>query len=278
MDDDPSSDSPVTESPPERGSWAVLEYYWAVDADFRLFNLVIDTVLSRDYVDHVARSALEGDTDYQEMSPSELATTEPGPRTKALRQSRQELLEMFLSRLVDNFQVYIVDLIRAVLHENPEILKSRQQEVSVGYILEFDSVDDLVQDLIEKKVNSLTYEGFQDLKDWCDSRGIPLLVPDGQMESITNLIALRNLIVHNRCVVDAKYLRTVGDSELEIGDSVEIDVDDVFERLNLLNTIVNTTDAAVCGKFGIERVEVSRLLQERRVSIFSLQTTDEPED
>lgn len=267
----------VPERAPERGSVALLEYYWAVSAHFRLLSLLIDTVLSGDYVVHVAESALDGSEDYKDLSPSELATTDPGPRTRALRQSRQELLEMFLSRLVDNFQVFIVDIVRAVLHEKPEILKSRQQQVSIEYILEFESVDDLVQDLIEGKVNSLTYEGFRDLQDWCDAKGIPLLVPEDQTDAITDLIGLRNLIVHNRCVVDAKYLRTVSGSDLEIGERVEIDIDEVFEHLNLLNTIANTTDAAVCGKFGLERVEISEAIEERADTRFGF-SADSGED
>lgn len=269
MSDDPVDEDILTEGPPERGSRALLDYYWAVSAHFRLLNFLIDTVLKGDYAGRVAREALEGTEDYKEVSPSELAATDPGPRTLALRQSRQELVEMFLTRLVDNFQVFVVDIIRAVLHEKPEILKSRQQQVSVEYVLEFDSVEDLVQDLIEGKVNNLAYEGFRDLQEWCDGKGIPLLVPDDETAQIESLIALRNLIVHNRCIVDAKYLRTVGSSELEIGDRVEFDLDPVLEGLDLLNTIVNTTDAAVCGKFGVERVEVSRLLQERFDARFS---------
>lgn len=268
MDEGADDDAIIIEKHPERGSTALLDYYWAVEADFRLFNLVIDSITSGDYVTRLAKDALDGRDDYRDLTPGELAETDPGPRTQALRESQQELLEMFLSRIVDNFQVYVVDLIRAVLHERPEILKSRQEQVSVEYALGFDSVDDLVHDLIETKVNNLTYKGFDDLQDWCSSRGIPLLVPDAQTDRIVSLVALRNLIVHNRCKVDTKYLKTVPDTDLEIGDVVRIAVDDFFQDLNLLNTIVNTTDVATCGKFGLSREEVSSELQARRKERF----------
>lgn len=116
---------------PERGTSAALAYFWASGRDARLFHFVIDTALRGDYVGYIARNALEGKCDYKEKDPADLARTNPGPRTMHLRQSRQELLEMFLCRAVDNFQAYIVDIVRAVLHKQPRMLSARKQELSL---------------------------------------------------------------------------------------------------------------------------------------------------
>lgn len=273
-----SEDEIVPEGPPDQGSSALLEYYWAVQAHIRLFYLVTDTITSGDYIRRIAKDALDGRDEYKDLTPGELARTDPGPRTQALRDSQQELLEMFLSRVVDNFQIYIVDIIRAVLHEKPEILKSRQQQVSVEYILGFESVDDLVDDLIESKVNNLAYEGFSDLQEWCNSKGIPLLVPDGKSDRIIALIALRNLIVHNRGKVDSKYRRTVAEPGLDIGDRVMLGIDQFLRDLDLLNTVVNTTDVAVCGKFGVSRINIHSQLQERERARFGKPGEEDEEE
>ncbi len=78
--------------PPEAGTSALVEYFWASTCDQRLFRFVIDVVLRGDFVAHIARQALDGHKDYKKQTPEELARTNPGRATQALRQSSQELL------------------------------------------------------------------------------------------------------------------------------------------------------------------------------------------
>jgi len=153
--------------PPEAGSNALLEYFWTSICDRRLFFFVTDVVLRGDFVVYIARQALEGQEDYKKLTPAELARINPGPGIRALRQSSQELLEMFLSRVIDNFEVYLVDVIRLALHKQPRILSDRKQELTLGHILKFDSIEALTKDIIEGKLKSLSYEGFGELEAWC---------------------------------------------------------------------------------------------------------------
>jgi len=146
--------------PLESGSRAALSYLWASACDLRLLNFVTDTVLTGDYGMRVLQDALDGKDGYKEFDPVKLAKNEPGPRTQAFRDSRQEFIEMFLSRAVDNFQVYIVEIISEVLHKQPRILSSSKQELTLGYVLQFESIDSLIKDWIEGKVASLSYDGF----------------------------------------------------------------------------------------------------------------------
>ncbi len=250
--------------PPEHGTQPLLEYFWSGECDFALFHLVVDTVLSSDYGAFIAKKALDDEETPEGLKPEDLAKTDPGPRTRALRKSKQELLEMFLCRAVDSFQVYVVDIIREVLTRKPEILSGRRQEISLGQILSFDSIEAFVQDVIESKVTSLSYEGFAELEGWCSDRGIPLVVPHGSRRDVVELIATRNLIVHNRGVVDARYLNAAGDSQFTVGNKRRIKTDEYHEALDLLNRIVAATDGAVAAKFGIPQLGVQSELRERR--------------
>ena len=109
--------------PPTRGTNALNAYAHASMTDVRFFSFICDTVISSDYVAHVARRALDG-LELKEKKPSELAQSAPGMRTQFLRQNSQALLEMFISRLVDNFQKYLVDLIREILRSKPTMLST----------------------------------------------------------------------------------------------------------------------------------------------------------
>lgn len=118
------------------------EYFAGATSDLRLFHFIIDTVLVGDYVAHVAKQALDSidapetkATGVKWPSPVELAKTAPGPRTKALRKQRQPLLEMFFARSVDNFNRYLVDLVRIVLRKQPAMLNIAQADSSIPSVL-----------------------------------------------------------------------------------------------------------------------------------------------
>ncbi len=250
-------------SPPDSGTSALLEYFWTSICDRRLFSFVIDVVLRGDFVAYVAKQALDGKEDYKNISPAELAQSSPGSATRSLRQSSQELLEVFLSRAVDNFEVYLVDVIRLALHKQPRILSDRKQELTLGHILKFDSIEALSRDIIEGKLNALSYEGFGKLEAWCQGRSIPLVVPDGQRTNIVELIALRNIIVHSRGVVDERYRSAVPASAFKVGDKRELDIDDLFRAIGLLDSVVTFTDNAVAGKFGLHQLKTDEELKNR---------------
>jgi hypothetical protein len=253
------------EAPPELGSVALAEYYWASVCDWRLFSFVIDSVLAGDYVAHVARRALDGH-DADDITPADLAQKDPGVRTRQLRESRQELHEMFLGRAVDNFQTYIVDIIRTVLHKQPRILTARKQELTLGYILQFDSIEALTHDIIEGKVHALSYDGFGDLEEWCTSKGIPLIVPAGSRTRVVELIATRNLIVHSRGRIDERYINAAAASREQLGEKRTLEIDDVLDAIDLLNRVVTATDAAIVGKYDLERLSIRPELTRRSKS------------
>lgn len=248
---------------PEHGTQALLEYSWANSCDFRLFHFLIDTTLASDYAAHIVRQALDGKEDYKSTDPTSLAKQAPGTRTQALRASSQELLEMFLVRAIDNFQVYLVDAIRGVLHKQPRVLADRKLELSLGQILKFDSIDALAKDIVEGKLQSLSYQGFGELEEWCESRSIPLVVPDGYRSQLVEYIALRNIVVHNRGCIDERYADAVPSRRAEIGKKRGISVDDLFQGMDILNRVAVYTDSALSGKFSLTQVDVRSELGQR---------------
>lgn len=248
---------------PEFGTPALLEYLWASSCDARLFHFVVDTALKTDYVVHVARQALDGKSDYKDKSPTDLAREQPGRHVRTLRELNQELLEMFVVRAIDNFQVYLVEAIRLALHKQPRILADRKQELSLGHILKFDSIESLTRDIVEGKLQALSYEGFGELETWCTTRSIPLLVPEGKRPQIVELIALRNIIVHNRGRVDDRYAAAVPSCKSKTGERRLLSVDDLFGGINLLNQVAVMTDSALAGKFGLEILAIREQMKDR---------------
>lgn len=256
----------------DRASREAAEYFKAVQAAVELLHLVLTTVIRLDFVSYRARRAIEQDDLAEETGempdddpneiddPVELMKVNPGPLTKVYRRSRQSLLQMLFARAVDNFETYLVSVIREALRKRPEILsKSTYPALTMEIILDHLTIDSLVHDLIESKVNDLSYRGFPDLTDWCQDRGIPLIVPLGKSDEVSELIATRNVIAHNRGIVDRKYLRSVKAPNFKLGDIRSFDNNTLLASISLLNRVVDATDKAIVTNFGLETVEVNFL-------------------
>lgn len=238
-------------NPPKKVTTSADGYFQTSFRNLDLFHLVTDAVIYVDFAAHVTRQTLNRQKIDKKINPAILARKEPGLRTRQLRKYRQELLQSFFARFVDNFEIYLVDILREVLRQKPEILRSRQQTITLDYLLQFQSIDDLIQDIIESKVNSLSYKGFLDLEQWYEEKGIPLKVKNEHRQAVVELIATRNIIVHNRGRVDEKYLRTIPTSIYKIGELRELEVVDLFTTLSILNTIVSATDQEIAQKYNL---------------------------
>jgi hypothetical protein len=237
---------------PAKGTAAAQGFFAAARFDSSLLHFIIDVVLRGDHIAFVAKHALEGSEEYKKLDPAQLATADPGPLTRFLRNRRQVLLEMFLARLIDNFQSYLVDLVRAVLHARPAMLSTRQQTLTLEELLKYERIEDLIHEVIEKRVNALAYEGFGELYSWCAERGLEIRVPELDRDAVVELIATRNVIAHNRGLVDEKYLRTVAQSRFSLGEVRKLHIDDLLGAQSLLHRAVAETDHAAVMKFQIE--------------------------
>ena len=222
---------------------------------------VVDLAMRADCVSHIAKKALEeSDTDDAPDvdTPRKLADTRPGPTITSLRRMRQELLELFFESAINNFETYVVSILREVLRKRPEILRTREQSVTIEYVLQFQSIQELTSELIEGKVNSLSYDGFDELYKWCSREKIPLAVSKDISKTIVELIATRNAIVHNRGEIDDKYLRIVKDSRFRKGEKRQITIDELHEALTILDRIVIATDQGAVAKYGLETFSSSQ--------------------
>lgn len=249
------------DSLPENCTNAASVYFVAMSKDLALFHFFIDLAVRADYVAFVAKQALES-KEWEDIDPVKLLNTNPGPVIGLLRKNRQAFLQMFLARFVDNFQCYLVDLIREILKKQPSILKTRDNSISVERLLNFSSMDEVIHDIIERKVAGLAYQGFGDLEEWCADRGITIVIRNDRKHEIVEIIATRNLIVHSRCLVDDRYVKSVRDSKLTVGQARNLEVNILFNALSLMNNVVRETDQTSAGKFGLDVSSIANSVDE----------------
>lgn len=243
---------------PKVGTNSASNFFNSINKDLKLLFFVVNNVVSMDFVSYIAKEALD-DNDPIHSDSYELLNKNPGKLTLQLREHKQELIEMFFSRIVDNFQVYIIDIIREILKVKPQILYNRQPTVSMEQILKYDNIDTLIHDLIEEKVSSLSYNGLGKVQEWCKERGIPLELPDDRYETIIEYIAIRNIIIHNRGFVDERYVQSIKNTPFKNGMKRNLSVNNLYDAIKDFSSIVQHTDEKSYNKFQLETVELSTL-------------------
>lgn len=235
---------------PEQLTEAGTQYYAALDKDMRFAGFIANTVITIDHQLFELEQVLEGKQVKQ--GPAELAKENPGARTKVFRSTHtQTFVEMLLVRFVDSFQKYLSDLIREVLRKQPAVLSSSHKSLSLEEVLKFDRMDDLLSDIIDRKVSDLSYQGFKVVREWCAARGIPIAVSENDLPKVVDYLATRNIIAHNRGRIDKRYLNTVPTQKLAEGDTRPLGHPELWDAIVTLTQVVIRTDAAVGAKFGL---------------------------
>ncbi len=181
------------------------------------------------------------------------SVSKPIKRSKIFQKNySQTMIEMIFSRLVDNFNKYLVDIIEEILLIKPEILSSSEQAISTEEVLKIGDYKNLIHYLIEKKIRSLSNKGLEDIKRWCDNKGIPFDVKQNAVPTIKEMMATRNIIVHNRCLIDKTYINIVGKTAFSEGEKREIKLSYLDKAYDSLTKVVFGTDSMVIKKYGVK--------------------------
>ncbi|HYI07802.1 MAG TPA: hypothetical protein VEK57_01920 [Thermoanaerobaculia bacterium] len=159
--------------------------------------------------------------------------------------------ETVLCRLVDAFHIYLADVIRLTLKHEPRLLRSNTV-LKAEEILDYNSLDEIVEHLITKKVDELAYRGFHAVLEYVrKGMGATMSLSEDVMSSATRAIAVRNIIVHNRGVVNQRFIDQTGASDVSPGSPYNVRTADVLSWGEALRQVVFTLDAALATHFRI---------------------------
>lgn len=162
------------------------------------------------------------------------------------------LLETAFLRTVDNYLTYLSELLATIFRVRPEVLKSRET-VTVEKILEHETMGELISTLADEKVNQLAYKGMRELaKYFMERLGLPIVYEEEHLPQLIRVIATRNLLVHNRGVVNQVYNQTVdADFRRPIGERVPLSLELHLADILLMDLACRTTDCHAIEKFGL---------------------------
>jgi hypothetical protein len=165
---------------------------------------------------------------------------------------RDPLPEMILCRTVDNFNCYLSDVLFILFRSRPETLRSSEQ-VTIEDVLTATNMDEFVERLAERKVESLSYQGFSAVYNYLTKRlGIRSGLKKELLEGAIKAIAIRNIIVHNRGKVNSRFLKETGQSEFRLGQNINLTIKEAERHVEFMQKVAEVIDGLLIEKFGYE--------------------------
>lgn len=162
--------------------------------------------------------------------------------------------ELTFCRVVDNYLLYVSELLALIFRTKPEALKS-DEKVSIEMILGHTSLEDLIESLTERRVLGLSLKGIFALNNYLKRRLSFALIEDpALLKVVVEIVENRNLYVHNRGIVNRHYLNRVPDTPLKLGERL-IPREETRRAMWVLAELVFITDGRAADKFHIPQPE-----------------------
>lgn len=174
-----------------------------------------------------------------------------------LADNRQFLFELMVCREVENLLAYLSSLANSIFVRNPATLRS-SEKVEIERVLRHESIEALVADLAESKVQSLSYWSFTDLCAYfCDRFGLEVALED-DAKLIIEAIETRNISVHNRCIINRRYLQRTGADPSKLGEIKTLGIKFAETLAPVVWNTVIALDREAVRKFKLEKVQIGR--------------------
>jgi hypothetical protein len=168
-----------------------------------------------------------------------------------VKDNRQFFLETALVRHVENYLNYLASLLFEIFTQRPETLKS-SEKIEISTVLDCESISDMVRVFAERKVESLSFSSIKELYDFFKERFKLELFPANLIATVVEAIETRNISVHNRCIINKRYvLKTGCDSEL-IGKRKELTISELNEFVSVFLESVKALDEKARSKLKIK--------------------------
>ncbi|HLN26224.1 MAG TPA: hypothetical protein VK395_00610 [Gemmataceae bacterium] len=161
------------------------------------------------------------------------------------------------------FETYLVDLFGEIATRKKQVLFSGQT-LTHQEALEAAGPAEIHRLVIERRKAELTRVGFAGLQKTYDNLNLPIVPttgPEPAAESddvrrrLVLMNAIRNVIEHNRAVVNADFLRLVPDSPWAEGQIIAITVTELGDALSAVEWAGNSLNGRAVDKYGIDKPE-----------------------
>jgi len=168
---------------------------------------------------------------------------------KRFRQFTELIRILGLTYLVAIFKGYLVDIVEEILLAHPDALKSGRQ-LTAEEVLTQGGWKQIISYLAEREVEELENASFQKVAKYFDEKfNINLHAVGVSAEKITEILATRNIHIHNKGIVNQQFQKLVKNSTLRVGTYKSITGKYLADSISIIDTLVKFIDTEVKAKF-----------------------------
>ena len=159
------------------------------------------------------------------------------------------------------FETYLIGLFEEIAIKDKRVLFTNQKITHEEVLRSHAS--DLQRLIIEERKAELTRLGFKGLEKTFDGIGLPIIPmseppPLAEQRWVRNrlilLSAIRNVIEHNRSIVNREFIDVIPHSVYGIGDQIVIDTTKLGDALCAAEWTIDNLNRRAVGKYGIDVV------------------------
>jgi len=154
---------------------------------------------------------------------------------------------IFAKSLFDN---YISNVIEFIYNTYPSILTSKKKQIYYSEVFEHDTMEELLNYIIEKELYDIGYMSFRALETYFeDILCLKLILDESDIKKIIKIFEIRNIYVHNNGVVNKKFIRMVKSDDYKEGDEIKLNFQLVVNYFLIIRRVTNALDMQIYNKF-----------------------------
>jgi hypothetical protein len=170
-----------------------------------------------------------------------------GPTQVTIVPEGKITIRIILSSAVDNFEVYLGELLYEISLARPDTLKS-SQTVTIEEVLKCTDIEEFVKFIARKKITKFQKGSVREfIKENPPIADLQILSPDTQNE-IEKILQIRHLFTHRNGIVDEKY-KLFTQSPLNVGMEYLPTADELLDKIAYLLDVVQKLDKAAIEKY-----------------------------
>lgn len=245
---------------PRFASAAANSFFHHLVGALSIFITTVNTAVFADNAAFVANKILQKEIPYpKNFDPYIPLPDNPGPHLRQFNRVQKALTEMIFIRLADNFTTYLLDVVAECVRAKPLALKSTKDQISTDVILDFETMEELREYLIQRKLISFAYLGLDKQLNWLSERlGVADLNERECFPSLIDLVEARNCLVHGRGKIGEKYVQMLAPygGSAEVGQTVNLSMNDLFIAAKAGEEFVTYLDKMLLEKFNLRAADL----------------------
>jgi len=182
---------------------------------------------------------------FPEISPEQFIIDHYQEEIDFLKNIPSTIYPMIIVYSITMFEVFLSELAKTLMSYFPQSLKSSEKTMSYAAILDFDNIHALREHIIETDLMKFSFGSIKDRIKFLEKRynlafkytrvkGIRNNWNCIEYDSILEVHAARNLIVHNAGIVNKIYLNEVSSTHYKLGEALNIDETYLLDAISTL--------------------------------------------